>query len=149
MTHFTPAVKHSILVEYRPRDKDRSFEALAARHEGVTAWTISRWYHIWDGTPESLEEGDRPGRPPLIDPVERNQLIHTVIDQANRHYEPVHYPQVRDAIIEQTHVHPSIRTVQSWGHQLRARQVRAIPRTEGERTSIYTIIIILHACVHE
>lgn len=133
MVHFSPDLKHSILCEYKPGDQDRTFAALARRHPPVSERTIASWYHKWDGTPESLQEAPRTGRPPTIDPTQRDRIIHQTIDRANRHHEAIHYPEVQDAIVQATHVVPASSTVRHWGEQLDARQKRTVSRTSDER----------------
>lgn len=133
MHHFSPQAKDAILREYVPNDVNHGFTALARRHPPLTANTIRRWRDQWDGTPDSLEEGERAGRPPVIEPEDRVPVIERVIGQANRHHEAIHYPEVADELNGETGIRASLRSVRRWGQQLGVRQMRTIPRSEDER----------------
>lgn len=133
MHHFSAQTKHAILMEYSSNDENHGFTALALRHPPVTSRTIRRWKDQWDGTANSLEEGERDGRPPVIEPQDRAAVIERVIDQANRHHEAIHYPDVADELFSETGIHASSRTVRRYGRELGVRQMRTIARSEEER----------------
>lgn len=133
MHHFSPESKDAILREYREDDVTHGYTALARRHPQLTSRTIRRWMSCWDGAPASLEEGARSGRPPVIQPEDRVPVIQGVINDANRRHAAIHYPEVDEALFDQTGIQPSSRTVRRWGKELGAHPMRTIARSVQER----------------
>lgn len=134
MPHLTAETKHHILLEYSPHDTTRSFAALARRHTVKGGAQVIRfWHHRWDGTPASLQEQQRSGRPRALSRAQVQRHIATPIRAANRAHRAIHYsdllPQVRAA----TDTQVSLRTVQHYGEQeLGAKQKHGIKRTAEE-----------------
>jgi hypothetical protein len=92
MPHLSATVKHHILLEYTPRSSTHNFAALACRHavKGGEE-VVRRWHQRWNGTPESLEEQPRSGRPPILTQAEISRHIRAPILAANRAARPIHY----------------------------------------------------------
>lgn len=134
MPHLGAEAKHHILLEYSPHDTTRSFAALAARHavKGGER-VVRRWHRRWDGSPASLQERPRSGRPRALSRAQVARHIATPIRHANRAHRAIHYtdllPQVRAA----TGAEVSLRTVQHYGEtELGAKKRRGIKRTAEE-----------------
>jgi hypothetical protein len=134
MPHLSAETKHHILLDYSPQDSTRSFTALARRHAVKGGARVLRlWHSRWDGTPASLQERSRPGRPRVLSRAQVARHIATPIRHANRAHRAIHYtdllPRVRAAATPRV----SLRTVQRYGEQeLGARQQRGIKRTAEE-----------------
>jgi transposase len=139
MTHFTPEVKHSILLEYCAGDNNHGFEALARRHavRGGRR-VVKRWFDRWDGTPQSLQEGDRTGRPRIVNADKAGAIIKQSVGRANRKHMAIDYVKVADDIRTKTDADVSVRSVRRWGREMGVQHKRAIARTENERRINYT-----------
>lgn len=134
MKQFTPAQKHSILLEYSPRSPSQSFSALATRH-GVVGGkqTVQQWHSRWNGTAASLQHKKVIGRPRILTPAEVKRHIRTPIQKANRSYTPIHYTQLQSRVEQKTGKKVSVRTIRRYGKQeLQARQIRGKKRTANE-----------------
>lgn len=65
--YYSSTEKHRILTQYRLRERGAGFASLAKNFsiQGGER-TIRRWYAQWDGTPSSLKQQPRSGRPPIL-----------------------------------------------------------------------------------
>jgi hypothetical protein len=134
MSHFSAAVKHAILLEYQPRSATQNFAALAQRH-GVKggARVVRRWRTQWNGTPASLEEKLRSGRPLLLSAAEVSRHIRAPLLAANRAHRAVHYTDLVPKVGRKTRKDVSLRTVQRYGkQQLHGRDKHTTKRTSTE-----------------
>lgn len=142
MAHLDANTKHHILLEYSPHGRDRSFAALALRHQiAGGARTVQRWYSRWDGTPQSLEEGERSGRPRVLSKreVTRHVTAPIRIRNSNRAARPVRYPKLLPQVQAATGKELSLRTLQRYGHEeAGGRQTRGKKRTAQEREPTQT-----------
>jgi hypothetical protein len=96
MNIFTPQLKHHILTQYRSNDRDYSFQSLAIRY-GIKGGkgTIQKWHQRWKGTPESLMNKQRSGRPRILtrtqvyryisQPIIKKNPIFLLADKASIH----------------------------------------------------------------
>lgn len=135
MTHLTAEAKHAILLEYAPHSPARSFAALARRHSVKGGrQVLQRWHERWNGTPQSLKEESRSGRPRKLSRGEVQRHVAGPILRANRSHAAVHYPAVAEEVREKTGKNIGLRTVQRYGkEELGARQTRGKKRTAEER----------------
>jgi len=133
MTHFTPEVKHSILLEYCAGDNNHGFEALARRHavRGGRR-VVKRWFDRWNGTPQSLQEGHRTSRPRIVNAGKTSAIIKQSVGRANRKHMAIDYVKVADDIRTKTEADVSVRSVRRWGREMGVQHKRAIARTENE-----------------
>jgi len=134
MPHLNTEAKHHILLEYAPHDAARSFAALAARHAiAGGSGTVARWHQRWDGTPASLEEQPRAGRPRVLSRAQVSRHVRTPILAANRAHRAIHYTDVLPRVRAATGRQISLRSVQRYGkEELGARQRRGQKRTADE-----------------
>ena len=134
MPHVSAEAKHHILLEYSPHDTTRSFAALARRHAVKGGAQVLRlWHSRWNGTPASLQEHSRPGRPRLLSRAQVARHIATPIRHANRAHRAVHYPDLLPRVHAATRTRVSLRTVQRYGEEeLGAKQRRGKKRTAAE-----------------
>jgi len=134
MPHLTATAKHHILLEYSPRSPTHSLAALAARH-GIAGGksTLSRWLARWDGTPRSLQEQQRSGRPRTLSSAQVSRHIRAPILAANRAHRAVSYTQLLPSVQAKTGKELSLRTLQHYGRQeLGAKQKHTKKRTAAE-----------------
>ena len=152
MPHLTADTKHHILLEYSPHDTTRSFTALARRHAVKGgAQVIRLWHRKWDGTPASLQEQQRSGRPRTLSRAQVQRHIATPIRAANRAHRAIHYSDLLPRVRAATGTPVSLRTVQHYGEQeLRAKQKHGIKRTAEESkrhsTSAHATCCTLQSC---
>ncbi len=135
MKQFSPEVKHSILLEYRPHSPTHGLAALAARH-GVAGGksVLHGWLQRWDGTPASLQHKPVRGRPRKLNTAQVTRHVRTRIVAANRRGEAIHYPDLLPVVQQATGSDLSPRTLRRYGHdQLGASQKRGRKRTAEER----------------
>lgn len=135
MERLTPHQKHSILTRYRPHTRGAGFNALATRFAVRGGGTlIRRWYHLWDGTPQSLEPRTSPGRPALLSEEQVNRYIREPVSRAHQRRSALHYTTLTPSVRNQTHTTVSVQTVRRLGREaLRARHRHTKKRTEKER----------------
>ena len=121
-------------LEYCPRERGRGFKALAARHNikgGATL--ISTWHRRWDGTPQSLEEGARSGRPRALSSAQVRRHVAAPIRNANRAARVVSYTELLPQVQSATHTEISLRTLQHYGkEELHATAKHGKKRTSDE-----------------
>jgi hypothetical protein len=134
MPHLSAEAKHHILLEYSPHDTTRSFAALARRHAVKGGARLLRlWHRKWNGTPSSLQERPRSGRPRVLSKSQVARHIATPIRAANRAHRAIHYPDLLARVRAATGKNLSLRAVQRYGEEeLGARQRRGIKRTADE-----------------
>ena len=141
MSHLSAEVKHHILLEYAVHDSTRSFAALARRHavKGGDK-TISRWHSRWDGTPASLKEGVRSGRPRILSAEEVQQYIGAPIRVKRRAHRAVHYTDELGSVRAATGSELSLRTLQRYGkEECGIKHGRGKKRTAAERECTHTV----------
>jgi len=134
MPHLSADAKHHILLEYSPHDTTRSFTALAARHavKGGER-VVRRWHRRWDGSPASLQERPRSGRPRALSRAQVQRHIATPIRHANRAHRAIHYTDLLPRVRAATGAEVSLRTVQHYGEkELGAKKHKGIKRTAEE-----------------
>lgn len=141
MPQLTPKQKHDILTIYSQNKHIHSFESLAHQYNIKGGKILlSRWYHQWNGTPQSLERKRGSGRPTILTSAEVRDTIQLPIRNKNRASVPVHYPDLLPSITEKTGKKISLTTIKRIGHdQLGARQKRTNKRTAIESKYIHTI----------
>jgi transposase len=134
MREFTPQHKHSILTHYRAGVRECEFTALARRFAVAGgAKTIRRWHERWDGTPASLQDKPRSGRPRTLSQAEVSRHVRAPILAANRTHRPIHYTTLLPAVKAKTGKEISIQTLRRIGkEQLGAKQKRSKKRTADE-----------------
>jgi len=134
MPHLSADVKHHILLEYSPYDTTRTFAALARRHAVKGGERLLRlWHSRWDGTPASLQERSRPGRPRLLSRAQVARHIATPIRHANRAHRAIHYPDLLPRVRGATGTQVSIQTLRRYGkEELAAKQKKGVKRTAEE-----------------
>lgn len=118
MPHLSAEAKHHILLDYSPHDTTRSFVALAARHAVAGgARTVQRWHERWDGTPASLEEKQRTGRPRVLSRAEVSRHVRAPILAANRAHRAIHYSELLPTVRLKTGTEVSLRSLQRYGKE--------------------------------
>lgn len=140
MPHLSAEAKHHILLEYAPHDATRSFAALAARHAVAGGKrTVQRWHERWNGTPASLEEQLRTGRPRVLSRAEVSRHVRAPILAANRAHRAIHYSDLLPAVREKTGKEMSLRSLQRYGkEELGAKQKHTKKRTAAESECMAT-----------
>jgi hypothetical protein len=141
MSHLSAETKHHILLEYRAHSSEHNFAALAARHAIAGGErTVRRWHEGWNGSPASLEELPRAGRPRMLTPAQVSRHVRAPILAANRAHRAIHYTDVLPKIHAATGQQLSLRTLQRYGHdELGARDKHSKKRTAQEGECV-------HAC---
>lgn len=134
MPHLSAEAKHHILLEYTPHSPTHGFPALAARHAVAGgARTVQRWLERWDGTPASLEEQPRTGRPRVLNKAEVSRQVRAPILAANRAHRAIHYTDLLPEVRQKTGKELSLRSLQRYGkEELGAKQRRGKKRTADE-----------------
>jgi transposase len=137
MREFTPQHKHNILTHYCAGVRGSGFAALARRFAVKGgAGVILRWHVRWDGTPASLQEQPRSGRPRTLSRAEISRHVRAPLLAANRAHRAVHYTTLLPAVRAKTGKELSLRTLRRYGkEQLGAKQKRSKKRTAGESES--------------
>lgn len=140
MPHLSPEAKHHILLEYSPHDTTRSFTALARRHAiKGGAQVIRLWHRRWNGTPASLQEQPRSGRPRVLSRAQVQRHIATPIRAAHRAHRSIQYTDLLPRVRAAAGAEVSLRTVQHYGKQeLKAKQQRGVKRTAEESKQVHT-----------
>ena len=137
MVKYTPSFKDRVLREYRARDRNYSFRALALRFniKGGMA-VIQRWYQRWNGTPQSLERKKGSGGKCVLTSRDVQRYILKPIEKKNKKHQAVHYSELKESI-EQAVGHPvSLRTIQRRGkEEAGIHDQSTIARTHMECTS--------------
>jgi len=138
MTQLTPNQKHNILTIYSLNKNKYTFKSLAHEYNIKGGRdVIARWYHQWNGTPQSLERKKGSGRPNILTSQQVNDYIRTPIRNKNRSSKPVHYTQLLPSIQQKSGTQVSIQTVRRIGHeQLGVKQKRTKKRTAQESKQI-------------
>lgn len=153
MPHVSAETKHAILLEYAPRSATHGFAALARRHSVKGgARLIRKWHEQWDGTPSSLQEKPRPGRPRVLSKAQVSRHVRAPILAANRAQRPVHYTTLLPLVRQKTGSKVSLRTLRRYGKQtLGVNQKHTKKRTAAEstctrdRVGVRTLCVVLHA----
>jgi transposase len=134
MPHLSAEAKHHILLEYSPHDTTRTFAALARRHAiKGGAQVIRLWHRRWNGTPASLQEQQRSGRPRVLSRAQVQRHIATPLRHANRAHRAIHYTDLLPRVRAATGTEVSLRTVRRYGkEELGAKKHKGIKRTAEE-----------------
>jgi hypothetical protein len=137
MREFTPQHKHNILTHYRVGVRGAGFDALARRFAVKGGGSLIRiWHARWDGTPASLAEQPRSGRPRILSRAEVSRHVRAPILAANRAHRAVHYTTLLPAVRAKTGKEVSVRTLRRYGkEQLQAKGKRSKKRTADESES--------------
>jgi transposase len=140
MPQLTPNEKHDILTLYSSDNSKYSMESLAHQYEIKDGkQTIWRWYHQWNGTPESLERKSGSGRPTILTSKEVKDNIQLPIRNKNRSSQPIHYPDLLPSITKKTGKKISVETIRRIGReQLGIKQKRTNKRTAVESKHTHT-----------
>lgn len=135
MSHLSAEAKHHILLEYSPGVRGRGFKALAARHKiRGGAILLSRWRRRWNGTPQSLEEEKRSGRPRALSSAQVRRHVAAPIRNANRAARAVSYTELLPQVQKATQTDVSLRSLQRYGkEELQATAKHGKKRTSEER----------------
>jgi transposase len=137
MPPFRPALKHHILLQQRSNPRQYSFAALARQYAVKGGREVVReWYQRWDGTPRSLQNKPRSGRPRILSRAEVSRHVRAPLLAANRAHRAVHYTTLLPAVQQKTGKELSIQTLRRIGkEQLGAKQKRSKKRTAAESES--------------
>jgi hypothetical protein len=140
MRGFSPQYKQRILGHYRAGVRGAGFQALACRFAVKGgASVVRRWHARWDGTPASLIERHRSGRPCILSRAEVSQHVRAPLLAANRAHRAIHYTTLLPAVRQKTGKQLSIQSLRRIGReQLGAKHKRSKKRTsqESECTAI-------------
>jgi len=138
MSHLSAEAKHHILLEYAAHDTTRSFAALARRHGIKGGWRVlQRWHQRWDGTPASLQEQPRSGRPRVLSRAQISRHVRAPILAANRAHRAISYTQLLPDVRQKTGIDVSLRSLQRYGkEELGARDKHTKKRTADESECI-------------
>jgi transposase len=140
MPLFTQQLKHHILQQYQSRVRGHGFGALAQQY-GVRGGkeVVREWYRRWDGTPLSLEEKARSGRPRILSSAQVKRHVAAAIRNRNRSARPVRYTELLPQVQAATDREMSLRTLQRYGHdEAGGRKTRGKKRTAEERECVGT-----------
>jgi hypothetical protein len=134
MREFTPQHKHNILTHYRAGVRGAGFDALARRFAVKGGGSLVRsWHTRWDGTPASLQEQPRSGRPRILSRAEVSRHVRAPILAANRAHRAIHYTTLLPEVKAKTGKDVSVRTLRRIGkEELEAKQKRSKKRTADE-----------------
>lgn len=134
MPHLSAEAKHHILLEYSPHDTTRTFAALARCHAiKGGAQVIRLWYRKWDGTPASLQEQQRSGRPRVLSRAQVSRHVRAPILAANRAHRAIHYSELLPTVRQKTGTEVSLRSLQRYGkEELGGRDKPSKKRTAEE-----------------
>jgi hypothetical protein len=135
MKHLSADAKHLILQQYRAGVRGSGFDALAARYgiKGGGA-EVLRWHRRWDGTPQSLEEKARSGRPRTLSSQQVRRHVAAPIRNANRAARPIRYTTLLPQVQAATGANVSLRTLQRYGkEEVKGTSTRGKKRTADER----------------
>jgi transposase len=134
MSRLSADAKHHILLEYAPHDATRTFATLAARHAiAGGSGTVARWHQRWDGTPLSLQERSRSGRPRVLSSDQVQQHVRAPILAANRDQRAISYTALLPAVRAATGTELTLRSLQRYGKkELQVRAKHTTKRTAAE-----------------
>ena len=134
MRGFSPQYKHRILGHYRAGVRGAGFQALADRFAVKGgASVVRRWHARWNGTPASLIEQHRSGRPRILSRAEVSRHVRAPLLAANRAHRAIHYTTLLPAVKQKTGKQISIQSLRRIGkEQLGAKQKRCKKRTSDE-----------------
>ena len=129
---------HNILTLYSSNKNKHTFKSLALEYNIKGGRdVVARWYHQWDGTPQSLERKKGSGRPSVLTSQQVNEYIRMPIRNKNRSSKPIHYPQLHTSIQQKTGKQISLRTIQKIGKEkLGVKQKRTKKRTSQESNKV-------------
>lgn len=137
MHEFTPLHKHNILTHYRAGVRGAGFKALARRFavKGGDK-SLRQWHQRWDGTPASLQEQPRSGRPRILSRAEVSRHVRAPLLAANRAHRAIHYTTLLPSVKAKTGKELSVQTLRRIGkEELGAKQKRSKKRTAAESES--------------
>jgi hypothetical protein len=135
MPHLSAEAKHAILLQYAPGVRGCGFKSLAARY-GIKGGptVVSVWYQHWDGTPQSLKEQPRSGRPRALSSTQVRRHVAAPIRNANRTARAVSYPSLLPQVQAATDSNVSLSTIKRYGKkELHATGKHGKKRTADER----------------
>lgn len=134
MPHLSAEAKHHILLEYTAHSATHGFPALAARHAiAGGARAVQRWHERWDGTPASLEEQPRTGRPRALSRAQVSRHVRAPILAANRAHRAIHYTELLPRVQAASGKQLSIQTLRRYGkEELGGRDKPSKKRTAEE-----------------
>jgi len=124
----------SSFTHYQAGVRGAGFDAIARRFcvQGGGE-TIRYWHSKWNGTPHSLEDKKRSGRPRRLSSREVQQHVRAPILRANRSHRAVHYTSLLTAVKEKTGKQIALRTLQDYGKkELGIKKRRGKKRTAEE-----------------
>jgi transposase len=141
MHAFSPQQKHTILPHYQAGVRGAGFDALARRFAVKGGGeTIRYWHSKWNGTPHSLEEKKRSGRPRILSSREVQQHVRAPILRANRSHHAVHYTKLLPSVQEETGKNVSVSTLRRYGKdEAGAKHRRGKKRTADESECTHTL----------
>ena len=95
--------------------------------------TVQRWHERWDGSPASLEEQSRTGRPRVLSRAQVSRHVRAPILAANRAHRAIRYSELLPRVQAATGQQLSLRSLQRYGKQeLGAKQKHTKKRTAAE-----------------
>jgi transposase len=147
MPLYTPDFKQHVLEHYRAGVTGSGFAALATRFAVPGgASTVRGWHARWDGSVTSLQRQRGSGRKPILTEGEVQRHIVQPIRRSNRQHKAVHYAPLRARLIAATGKQPSLRTVQSYGHDDAVKHQRTRKRTAKERQLPQRTLLVARWC---
>jgi transposase len=100
--------------------------------------TLQRWYHKYMNDNKRIKPIVRPGRPPLLNRVQVNNIIRTEIKNHNTLHHPISSRSIQEVINKKLHIKPCLRTIQHYIKSIKSKSKTTIKRTKQERNdSIY------------
>lgn len=139
--HHSIQLKHRVCSYYKEHLPDCSFRSVS-RLFGLHASgrVLSRWYHQWDGTANSLKEKVGRGRHSILNRAEINRHITFTIRRHNRISRPVSYRHIHCETKAKTCKEMSLRTIQRYGKEKYAIKYKTTKkRTLHERKNLIHI----------
>ena len=132
MPHLSAEAKHAILRQYAPGVRGCGFKSLAARY-GIKGGptVVSAWHQRWDGTPQSLKEQPRSGRPRALSSTQARRHVAAPIRNANRSARAVSYPSLLPQVQAAAHSNVSLSTIKRYGK----KELHATGKHGKKRTS--------------
>lgn len=144
---YSSSFKHEVLQEYRPGVFGSGFKSLAKRVKVNGGHKlIRRWYHLWDGTVQSLDREPAGGRPRVLTENEVKHHILDFVESMNDAQKPVNYRIVRTNVQHSLDRNVSLRTIQRYGADcgIKWRTVRELTPRDGKSSSLSERCIITH-----
>lgn len=134
MVTYSAQQKQNILLHYQAGRKGAGFKALAVRFAVKGGGTLIRsWHQRWDGTVQSLQSKQSPGRPRILNRTEVRRHVRDPILAANRSRKAVSYTRLLPTVRQKTGKSLSLRSLRRYGkRELGVKKRRTKKKTEKE-----------------